>query len=592
MRAGRRRRWSADSVAAGPGARADPHPIGGNGIQRAIAAGAVRTALLIVFQFAAVAAALIRAAPAHAETSAGNTTVLRAEANNATLVGWYMRTIPDPSATDGTAVEYDLNGSVNFQVLLPRDADVLTVRMRGQQCGGPPAFAVTVDNLPLASGTVSSSTWTDYSYSIPLGAGTHTVDVAFTNNYGSFVLACQRTLYLDDIVLSARPNLTLPGNPQIPAGFVHQSGTQLLDGAGRPLKLRGVNLGGYLSWEGWLWGEGFDYIGESAMMDNLASLVGQAQANRFRSEVYDNFISSADFRAMSEYGLNVARVPFDYRLLEDDSHPFIYKQSGWAVLDRLVAEARRYNVYLVLDMHAAPCSQTYSFISDYVGPDFLWTDPECQDRMVAMWKAIAARYSNQNVIAGYDLLNETITSNAQLLGLYERVTAAIRSVDPNHLIIYEGNDMARDFSMFTAPLDSNEMLSFHDYPWMNLGQTLADRMPAYNAAAEELDAPMWAGEFGQSPYSDVQTYVNTFNNDPLIAGWADWTWKQAPGFPALQTIQESPDAQMLIDWMDNTSRPKPTLAQAELGMSDFINEIKFENTLPDLQMKEILSGST
>ncbi len=114
--------------------------------------------------------------------------------------------------------------------------------------------------------------------------------------------------------------------------------------------------------------------------------------------------------------------------------------------------------------------------------------------MVAMWKAIAARYANENIIAGYDLLGETIVSDQQLLALYKRVTAAIRAVDRNHTIIYEGNFMARTFDPFTAPLDSNEMLSFHDYPWAFPGQDLSARMPAYDAAARRLHAPQWAGE--------------------------------------------------------------------------------------------------
>jgi hypothetical protein len=393
--------------------------------------------------------------------------------------------------------------------------------------------------------------------------------------------------------LSAAPASggNVPSNPPIPAGFVHQDGTQLLDGAGQPLKLRGVDLGGWLSWEGWIWGESMDYVGESTMMSNLTSLVGPTRADQFQTEVYDNFITAADFKAMSEDGYNVARVPFNYRMLEDDSNPGVYKQSGWEVLDQLVAEAEANNVYIVLDMHAAPCSQTMGFTADYVGGPDLWGSEACRDRMVALWKAIAARYANDNVIAGYDLLNEPVASNQQLISLYQRVTAAIRQVDPNHLIIYEGNDLAREFGGFTAPLDSNEMFELHDYSWVST-QDITTRMPGYNAVAERLDAPIWFGEFGQDLYGGIAHYTSTFNQDPLVAGWADWTWKQSPGFPALQTIHESPDAAMLIDWMDDTSRPQPTPAQADQGMSDFIEDIQFANTEPNAQMQQALNLGT
>jgi hypothetical protein len=403
-------------------------------------------------------------------------------------------------------------------------------------------------------------------------------------------LACDRNLYLDVLTASASSTLTPPAAPAIPAGFVHQSGTRLLDGVGNSLKLRGVDLAGYLMWEGWIWGPPMAYVGESAMMANLTKLVGQTEAQQFQTAVDSDFITSGDFRAMGEDGLNVARVPFDYRLLEDDTNPFVYKASGWAVLDNLVNEAKQNNIYLILDMHAAPCSQAMSFTADYVpsGGTFLWWSSTCQARTVAMWKAIASRYANDNVIAGYDLLNEPVTSDSTLLSLYQRITAAIRSVDPNHLIIYEGSNAARDFSLFNAPLDSNEMLSAHDYSWMIPNQTLAARMPGYDAAANSIKAPMWFGEFGQDTYAGIQSYVSTFNADPLVAGYADWTWKQAPGMPALETIQESAAAKALLTWIDNPVGTPPTLAQAQQGLTDFLNEVQVPNTQPDGEMAQIL----
>jgi hypothetical protein len=48
-----------------------------------------------------------------------------------------------------------------------------------------------------------------------------------------------------------------------------------------------------------------------------------------------------------------------------------------------------------------------------------------------------ARYADENIIAGYDLLGETIIADGQLVSLYKRVTAAIREVESNHTLIYE-----------------------------------------------------------------------------------------------------------------------------------------------------------
>jgi hypothetical protein len=375
----------------------------------------------------------------------------------------------------------------------------------------------------------------------------------------------------------------------VPAGFVHQLGTRLLDGAGDPIKLRGVNLGGWLMWEGWIWGSGFDYVGETPMRNNLDTLAGPAVAKRFRLNIRRHFVTGSDFKAIAADGFNVARVPFNHTLLEDDARPFRYKHSGWVILDRLLASAKHHGVYLVLDMHAAPCSQTFSFTSDHVGSGLLWWSRECQDRTVALWKAIAARYAHRNVVAGYDLLNESVTGDATLRDFYKRLTAAIREVDPNHTLIYEGNDTARTFGLLTAPLDGNEALSFHDYPWM-VSDPLSTRMPGFDSAADRLRSPLWAGEFGQSSVADIDRYVTTFNADPRIAGWALWTWKQSPGYPALQTIQHTDASRALINWIDNPSRPKPTPEEVTRGMTDFIHAIRFRNTVANARLRSVLTA--
>lgn len=100
----------------------------------------------------------------------------------------------------------------------------------------------------------------------------------------------------------------------VAGGVVHRAGDHLVDGAGHPIALRGVNLGGAFLWEAWLWGGNISllYLGdqsESHIRRALAELVGDEAVEAFTRSVYDRMASDADFAAMAAHGFNVARVP-------------------------------------------------------------------------------------------------------------------------------------------------------------------------------------------------------------------------------------------------------------------------------------------
>ena len=86
--------------------------------------------------------------------------------------------------------------------------------------------------------------------------------------------------------------------------MLHTVGSTLVDPQGKPVILHGVNLGGWLLWAGWMFGEGF--VSESHMVKQLNSLVGFEATPAFRHGVYSNFIGEADLRRIAELGFNSA----------------------------------------------------------------------------------------------------------------------------------------------------------------------------------------------------------------------------------------------------------------------------------------------
>src|SRR5262245_16462492 len=79
------------------------------------------------------------------------------------------------------------------------------------------------------------------------------------------------------------PSLTAaPPNGEI--SLLGSQGTRIVDARGSSVSLVGVNLGGWLLWEGWIWGGGL--VGEQSIRSHMAELVGQADVDAFAQRVH------------------------------------------------------------------------------------------------------------------------------------------------------------------------------------------------------------------------------------------------------------------------------------------------------------------
>jgi endoglucanase len=225
---------------------------------------------------------------------------------------------------------------------------------------------------------------------------------------------------------------TTPPQGSDPA-FLHAEGTAIVDADGHPIFLKGISLGNQV------WSD--------------VALPGD------HGEI--------DFARLAAMGANSTRFLLNYKTFEDDAAPGVYKDAGWRWIDQNIAWARANRMYLILNMHVPPGG----FQSDGEG-GALWTDPRNQDRLTALWTAIARRYAAEPAIAGFGLLNEPepTAERRQWRELAERLAAAIRSVDANHLLFVErpiaiaGNfkDIDADLNLFTID-DPNTVYEFHFY---------------------------------------------------------------------------------------------------------------------------------
>ena len=192
----------------------------------------------------------------------------------------------------------------------------------------------------------------------------------------------------------------------------------------------------------------------------------------------NNHVTKADIDSLASWGFNSIRLPMHYNLYtlpiqqEPVSGEQTWLEKGFELTDNLLSWCADNEMYLILDLHAAPGGQGMDeAISDY-DPDLpsLWESAENREKTVALWRRLAERYADEEWIGGYDLINEVnwnLPNNTMLRNIYMDITAAIREVDNNHIIFIEGNWFANDFTNLTPPWDDNMVYSFHKYWTLN-----------------------------------------------------------------------------------------------------------------------------
>jgi endoglycosylceramidase len=309
--------------------------------------------------------------------------------------------------------------------------------------------------------------------------------------------------------------------------FLKTSGLAIIGPGGAPLLLRGANFRGY----------------ENPNPTSAASIHTENA-----------------YKMLKSWGFNVVRLPIAWGNVEHSMGAYndAYLSN---YVDRDIQWAKKYGIYVILDMHqwkwnskwggnGAPGWVVKQYPSTQEGylmaVEGFWEDETAISSYIQMWKHVAARYSNETTIAGYDVFNEpwsmfdtakhTPTQMWQIEKVfYEEVIDGIRSVDPNHMIFIDPEPAS--VSSLNPVVRSNIVWAPHYYAWVydywgrayfHANATFLEwSLKQFYNVIVKLNQPLWIGEFGiemRVNGSDTWIRDTTMLFEKYQLGWAWWVY--------------------------------------------------------------------
>ena len=374
--------------------------------------------------------------------------------------------------------------------------------------------------------------------------------------------------------------------------MVNVNQQKIIDLNGQTLKLKGVNLGNWLLPEGYIL-KLKDCDSPRKLDQAIRELIGNTASTEFWDNYLANYITEPDIEWLSKTGINLVRLPFDYRLLTSDDY-LGRDYHGFEYIDKTIEWCKKYNLYVLLDMHGAPGGQTGANIDNSDGYPWLMLDQGMQQKTCEVWQNIAKRYKNEPTVIGYNLLNEPVAHffkedniDQYLEPLYKKITASIREVDKKHLIFIGGSMWETDFSIFNKPFDDKLVYSFHKY-WQPVVQ---EQVQSYVDYREKYNVPIFMGESGEN--EDI--WVNDFRAllDKNDIHWTFWPYKKMDNTRAPMQFKLPKNYGKFIAYADSNRSSYDQIRQLkdsitgidrksiQIILNEMVENMKFENCTPN-----------
>ena len=205
-------------------------------------------------------------------------------------------------------------------------------------------------------------------------------------------------------------------------GTITAVGRGLYDQDGKRFDIKGINYGNLFIAEGWmtvnsigaLYNEdgSFQSVNEQGVVEAyeeiyqeefdaiLAERIAKGdfteeQVNELLETFFYAYCTEADFKLISDTGLNTIRLPMYYRnFMEGSDEALTMRADAFEKLDYFLELAQKYNLKVIIDMHGVVGGQSGYEHCGTRDMDF-WENETYIASMCELWKNIASYYVNE-----------------------------------------------------------------------------------------------------------------------------------------------------------------------------------------------------
>jgi GH18 family chitinase/aryl-phospho-beta-D-glucosidase BglC (GH1 family) len=382
--------------------------------------------------------------------------------------------------------------------------------------------------------------------------------------------------------------------------FLKVEGTYIKNnsGKGNNVYLRGTNIGNLFVQESWM--SSTDAKDQKTIIETLTNRFGQDKALELLDYYESNYFTEDDLEKCKNMGMSVIRVPFTYmNLYKKTGNNWVLRSDAFNRLDWIVEQAGKRGIYVILDLHGAFGSQSgqdhSGEVIDNVADVTFFSNETLQNQTLDMWKVIANHYKGNPAVAAYDTLNEpgekAGSTGEKHWAFYDKMYKAIRSVDPDHILIMESCWGTANLPNPSRYGWTNVVYEYHHYPWSYVDDNEAN-LNGQKTAIDNLvnsvnnanyGVPTYIGEFNCFDGDAKWQYVLKKMND---AGWhyTNWSYK-ARGMGSWGIYHETANQAKVKPAEDSESTIRTKWGSGSIGTNASSTGVTYNN------MKSYMPGT-